>query len=185
MQPSVAPATIDELYERFSRPAFSLAHRILGNDTLAEDVVQDAFLSVWLRPGSFDPTRGSYASWLMALVHHKAVDAVRREQSHRDRQLRSVTTAGDTSDATQDTEEAVCDRAVADRVRSALTRLPEAQRRALALAYYSGFTQREIAALTGTPLGTVKSRMRVGMTALRGGLREVADASSGSALAGV
>src|SRR5215207_5125412 len=77
---------VDDLYERFRRPAFSLARRILGDDVLAEDVLQEVFLSVWRDPGAFDRGRGSVASWLLAVVHHKAVDAVRREESQRRRQ---------------------------------------------------------------------------------------------------
>jgi RNA polymerase sigma-70 factor (ECF subfamily) len=184
MQSDAAPVSLAELYARFRGPAYSLARRILVDDALAEDVVQDAFLSVWLRPDAFDPARGGYSSWLMALVHHKAVDAVRREQSQRTRQVRALNEAAGTIGTIEDPEDAVCDRAVADRVRVALAALPEGQRRALALAYFNGFTQREIAALTGTPLGTVKSRMRVGMSVLRAVLREVADTAPGPVLAG-
>jgi DNA-directed RNA polymerase specialized sigma24 family protein len=78
-------SAVDDLYERFRRPAFALARRILGDDTLAEDVLQEVFLSVWRDPGAFDRGRGSVASWLLAVVHHKAVDAVRREESQRRR----------------------------------------------------------------------------------------------------
>jgi RNA polymerase sigma-70 factor (ECF subfamily) len=185
VQPDPAPASITELYDRFRRPAFSLARRILGDDVLAEDVVQDVFLSVWLTNAPFDSSRGSFAGWLMATVHHKAVDAVRREQSQRNRQNRALDDALTMPAApVVDVEDAVCDRAVAERVRTALAALPVVQRRALALAYYSGFTQREIAALTGTPLGTVKTRMRAGMGQLRNALHEVAgNALGGPALA--
>jgi RNA polymerase sigma factor (sigma-70 family) len=185
VQPDPAPASITELYDRFRRPAFSLARRILADDVLAEDVVQEVFLSIWLKPAAFDPSRGSFASWLMATVHHKAVDAVRREQSQRSRQDRALHDATTAPAAPiVDVGDAVCDRAVAERVRAALAALPVAQRRALALAYYSGFTQREIAALTETPLGTVKTRMRAGMGQLRTALHEVAgNALGGPALA--
>src|ERR687893_2840597 len=77
---------VDDLYDRFRRPAFALARRILADDTLAEDVLQDVFLTVWRDPGAFDGRRGTFASWLLAMVHHKAVDAVRREESQRRRQ---------------------------------------------------------------------------------------------------
>lgn len=185
VQSSAAPASITELYDRFRRPAYSLARRIVGDDVLAEDVVQEAFLSVWLAPEAFDTSRGSYSGWLMAAVHHKAVDAVRREQAHRNRQTRALEEAMTLPAAPlADVGDAVCDRAVAERVRTALAALPVAQRRALALAYYSGFTQREIAALTETPLGTVKTRMRAGMTHLRDALHEAAgSAHAGPALA--
>src|SRR3712207_3231334 len=82
-------SAIDDLYGRFRRPAFALARRILADDTLAEDVLQEVFLSVWRDPAAFDRARGSVASWLLAVVHHKAVDAVRREESHRRRQAQA------------------------------------------------------------------------------------------------
>jgi RNA polymerase sigma factor (sigma-70 family) len=162
---------VDLLYERFRRPAFALARRILADDSLAEDVLQDVFLSVWRDPGAFDGRRGSFSSWLMAMVHHKAVDAVRREESQRRRQtmaeddlaLRAPT-------STVDVEDEAWSRAVAEHVRAALGALPGPQREALTLAYYGGYTQREVAALTGAPLGTVKTRMLAGMRKLKEGL---------------
>jgi RNA polymerase sigma factor (sigma-70 family) len=164
-------SAVDELYDRFRRPAFALARRILADDTLAEDVLQDVFLTVWRDPGAFDGRRGTFASWLMAMVHHKAVDAVRREESQRRRQ----TLAGDdlalrAPMVTQDVEEEAWTRTVAAAVRLALSDLPESQREALTLAYYGGYTQREVAALTGAPLGTVKTRMLAGMRRMKEGL---------------
>ena len=171
---------VDDLYQRFRRPAFALARRILADDTLAEDVLQDVFLSVWRDPAAFDGLRGSFSSWLMAMVHHKAVDAVRREESQRRRQ----TLAGDdlalrAPMATYDVEEQAESRSVAERVRAALGDLPVSQREALTLAYYGGYTQREVAALTGAPLGTVKTRMLAGMRRLKEGLGGTADLASG------
>jgi RNA polymerase sigma factor (sigma-70 family) len=164
-------AAVDDLYERFRRPAFALARRILADDTLAEDVLQDVFLSVWRDPGAFDGRRGSFASWLMAMVHHKAVDAVRREESQRRRQtLAEDDLALRAPLSTADVEEEAWSRSVAERVRTALGDLPESQREALTLAYYGGYTQREVAALTGAPLGTVKTRMLAGMRRLKEGL---------------
>jgi RNA polymerase sigma factor (sigma-70 family) len=158
---------VDDLYQRFRRPAFALARRVLGDDVLAEDVVQDVFLSIWRDPGGFDGSRGSVASWLLAMVHHKAVDAVRREESHRRRRARAEEDLV-LSEPTQttDVEDEAWQRVVADRVRTALHALPAPQREALTLAYYGGYTQREVAALTGTPLGTVKTRMLAGMRRL-------------------
>jgi RNA polymerase sigma-70 factor (ECF subfamily) len=162
---------IDDLYERFRRPAFALARRVLGDDVLAEDVLQDVFVTIWRDPGGFDGSRGSVSSWLLAMVHHKAVDAVRREEAHRRRQVRAE------EDLTLSAPNQVADVAdqawagvVAGRVRAALHALPEAQREALTLAYYGGYTQREVAALTGTPLGTVKTRMLAGMRRLKDSL---------------
>jgi RNA polymerase sigma factor (sigma-70 family) len=159
---------VDDLYERFRRPAFALARRILGDDGLAEDVLQDVFLSVWRDPAAYDRTRGSFASWLLAVVHHKSVDAVRREESQRRRQTRAEEEMElDAPTATRDVEDDAWSRVVADQVRAALGDLSPAQREALTLAYYGGYTQREVAALTGAPLGTVKTRMLAGMRRLR------------------
>jgi RNA polymerase sigma factor (sigma-70 family) len=159
---------VDDLYQRFRRPAFTLARRVLGDDVLAEDVLQDVFLGIWRDPGAFDGSRGSVASWLLAMVHHKAVDAVRREESHRRRRARAeedLVLSAPTQ--TSDVEDAAWERLVAERVRTALHALPAPQREALTLAYYGGYTQREVAALTQTPLGTVKARMLAGMRRLK------------------
>jgi RNA polymerase sigma factor (sigma-70 family) len=171
---------VDDLYERFRRPAFSLARRILGDDAMAEDVLQDVFLSVWRDPWAYERARGSFASWLLAVVHHKAVDAVRREESQR----RRTTLAGDElllaePTATRHVDEEVESRVVAEQVRSALGALTAPQREALTLAYYGGYTQREVAALTGAPLGTVKTRMLGGMRRLKEDLGRVAGGLTG------
>ena len=159
---------VDDLYERFRRPAFALARRILADDSLAEDVLQEVFLGVWRDPSAYDRARGSFSSWLLAVVHHKAVDAVRREESQRRRQtLAEEDLALDEPGAARDVEEEAWTRVVAEQVRSALGSLSAPQREALTLAYYGGYTQREVAALTGTPLGTVKTRMLAGMRRLR------------------
>ena len=162
-------SAVDDLYERFRRPAFALARRVLADETLAEDVLQDVFLSIWRDPSGFDRARGTVSAWVLTLVHHKAVDAVRREESHRRRRARAEdemallapTMEGDVPDE-------VSGRLEADRVRTALRTLPAPQREALTLAYYGGYTQREVAALTGAPLGTVKTRMLAGMRRLKG-----------------
>jgi RNA polymerase sigma factor (sigma-70 family) len=160
-------SAVADLYDRFRRPAFALARRVLADDVLAEDVLQDVFLSVWRDPSAFDGSRGSVASWLLAMVHHKAVDAVRREESHRRRRTRAEEEMALTApNRIGDVEEEAVDRVAAERVRTALRALPPAQREALTLAYYGGYTQREVAALTGAPLGTVKSRMLTGMRRL-------------------
>jgi RNA polymerase sigma factor (sigma-70 family) len=168
---------VAELYDRYRRPAFALARRILADDELAEDVLQEVFLSVWRDPGAFDHERGSFTAWLLASVHHKAVDSVRREESQRRRRARAETELGLAAPtATREVEDEVASRVVADQVRTALELLPDAQRQALTLAYYGGYTQREVAALTGAPLGTVKTRMLAGMRRLR---EELRDAGSG------
>ena len=175
---------IDDLYERFRRPAFALARRILADESLAEDVLQEVFLSVWRDPAAYDGARGSFSSWLLAVVHHKAVDAVRREESQRRRQaLAEEDLALEEPVAARDVEEEAWTRVVAERVRSALGSLSHPQREALTLAYYGGYTQREVAALTGAPLGTVKTRMLVGMRRLKAELGDATGAGlPGSAL---
>jgi RNA polymerase sigma factor (sigma-70 family) len=167
------PGAIDDLYERFRRPAFALARRILADDALAEDVLQEVFLGVWRDPSTYERDKGSVASWLLALVHHKAVDAVRREESQRRRRaLAEEARVLDEPLAARDVEDDALTRVVSQQVRAALGELSPAQREALTLAYYGGYTQREVAALTGAPLGTVKTRMLSGMRKLRQELGE-------------
>lgn len=169
------------LYDRYGRPCFSLARRITSDITFAEDVVQEVFLAVWRAPGKFDPGRGAFGSWLLAMTHHKAVDAVRREETLRRRRAE----AADSTDAARQkdvpgVEDQVWTGVRGDRVRAALRGLPGVQREALGLAYFGGYTQREVAALTGAPLGTVKTRMLAGMRRLATLLGDVAD-SAGTA----
>jgi RNA polymerase sigma-70 factor (ECF subfamily) len=179
-------SAVDDLYERFRRPAFALARRILADDALAEDVLQEVFLSVWRDPAAYDRGRGSVASWLLTVVHHKAVDAVRREESQRRRQARSEEDLALSEPvARRDVDEEAWARVVAEQVRSALRGLSSPQREALTLAYYGGYTQREVAALTGAPLGTVKTRMLIGMRRLKEALGNPAGAAArGGALDG-
>jgi RNA polymerase sigma factor (sigma-70 family) len=156
------------VYDRYSRPAYSLARRICADDGLAEDVLQEAFLALWRDPGRYDPARGRFVSWLLTLVHHKAVDAVRRESASR-RHTVPATEEGEErgAPAGPGADQAALSSVVAGQVRRALGSLPDEQREALALAYYGGYTQREVAAITGVPVGTVKSRMFTGVQRLR------------------
>ena len=157
-----------ELYDRFGRPAFSLARRICADANLAEDVVQEVFLIVWREPRRFDPARGSVSSWLLTLVHHRSVDAVRREATRRKRSVRPSDDGEDWSlPPGPGADQAALTAVAAGHVRDALTKLPAEQREALALAYFGGYTQREVASLVDVPLGTVKSRMFSGVAKLR------------------
>jgi RNA polymerase sigma-70 factor, ECF subfamily len=171
------------LYDRYVRPAFALARRITGDAVFAEEVVQEVFLALWRDPAKYDPLRGGFPSWLLAATHHKAVDAVRREQTVRSRRA-SLAEEADyyTSAAAGDlppVEDAAWAGLRGERVRKALSALSAPQREALVLAYYAGYTQSEIAARTGAPLGTVKTRMLAGMRRLRQLLDEVADPTEG------
>ena len=156
-----------ELYDRFGRVAYALAVRVLRDPTLAEDAVQDAFLGAWRTAASFDPTRGTVSTWVMTLVHRRAVDLVRREERRRTDVLDETPIA---SHETIDEQAAV--REERRRVQSALAKLPPDQREALELAYYGGLTQSELAERLGVPLGTVKSRMFSALTKLRDLLAE-------------
>jgi RNA polymerase sigma-70 factor (ECF subfamily) len=153
------------LYERYGRVAYALARRILNDEQLAQDAVQEVFLTVWRDAGKFDAARGQVSTWLLTMTHHKAVDSVRKEQNLRKR--RAPADALEFHEAPGGTEDEVWSTIRRERVRAALGMLPEAQRQALGLAYFGGYTQREIAKLTDTPLGTVKTRMLAGMRRMR------------------
>jgi RNA polymerase sigma factor (sigma-70 family) len=160
-------AAFDELYDRFSRPALALARRILSDDAAAaEDVLREVLLGVWRDPGAYDRGSGSVTSWVMERVHLRAVEAVRRGQAHRRRP------AGRPADQERAGE-------VPDPVRAALRSLPDAECQALTLAYYGGYTQREVAALTGTPLTEVKVAVLAAVRALQ---CELGTAAQGGAL---
>jgi RNA polymerase sigma-70 factor (ECF subfamily) len=158
---------IEQLYQRYARPAYSLARRICGDGGIAEDAVQEAFLALWRDPGRFDPSRGGFGSWMLTLVHHKAVDAVRKESSIRRRTVPAADGEEWNVPPGPGADQAAMGSVLAGEVRDALGRLPDEQRQALALAYYGGYTQREVAAITGVPIGTVKSRMYTGVQRLR------------------
>jgi len=177
------PRALEQLYDRYCRPAYTLARRITGEGTFAEEVVQEVFFALWRDPAKYDPTRGGFASWLLATTHHKSVDAVRREQTLRKRRAQAAEEAEWFITAVADApavEDEVWVGLRGERVRSALRELPASQREALTLAYFGGYTQREIATLTDTPLGTVKTRMLAGMRRLRGLLDGAADSPEGS-----
>jgi RNA polymerase sigma factor (sigma-70 family) len=155
-------AALGELYDRYGRPAYALAVRVLRDDALAEDAVQEAFLSVWRTAGRFVPERARAGTWIMTLVHRRAVDLVRREEHRR---VEPLETAPEPQAGS--TEESAWLRLEGERVRSALRQLPDQQRETIELAYYGGFTQSELADRLGQPLGTIKSRMFAGLTRLR------------------
>lgn len=157
-----------ELYDRFGRVAYGLALRIVRDPSLAEDVVQEAFLSVWRSAGRFVAERAKASTWLLTLVHRRAVDLVRKEEPRRGEPLETAPQA--TGNATDDEAWLRLRRA---QVQEALRRLPDQQREALELAYYGGFTQSELADRLGQPLGTIKSRMFSGLARLRELLTEM------------
>jgi len=168
---------LEALYRRYGRPCYGLARRILTDEQFAQDVVQEVFLTVWRDASRFDPARGAFSSWLLSMTHHKAVDAVRREENLRKRRTTADVLDDKVSDAPA-VEDEVWSLLRRSRVREALQLLPAPQREALTLAYFGGYTQREIAGLTATPLGTVKTRMLAGMRRLREALDEISDAAT-------
>lgn len=169
-------SALEVLYGRYGRACHGLARRILADDQFAQDCVQEVFLTVWRDASRFDATRGGFSTWLLSMTHHKAVDAVRREETLRKRRTSADVLEGQTGDA-PGVDEEVWSGIRGERLRTALRALPDVQREALALAYFGGYTQREIAGLTSTPLGTVKTRMLTGMRRLRGTLDELSRAS--------
>jgi|SRR5215217_2566682 len=160
-----APA-FEVIYERHASAAFSLAYRIVGTRNGAEDATQEAFLNIWRSGARYDRTRGSVRTWLLGIVHHRAIDFVRRSGVHARRR------AGDEGieerfEASERTDVEVARRDEAKAVRAALETLPDDQLRVIELAYFGGFTHTEIAAMVDAPVGTVKGRMRLGLRKLR------------------
>jgi RNA polymerase sigma factor (sigma-70 family) len=161
-------SALAELYDRFGRVAYGLALRILRDEKLAEDAVQEGFLAAWRNADRFIPERGRAGTWLLTLVHRRAVDLVRREDRRRTEALREGVEPAPADSAEDD----AWLRIERERVQSALRKLPDQQREALELAYYGGFTQSELAERLGEPVGTIKSRMFTGLARLREMLAE-------------
>ena len=161
-------SAFEELYNRYSTAAYGLALRVTGHDLLAQEVVHDAFMALWQAPEAFNPARGPFRSFFLSLVHHRAVDTVRREERLRRRTERVNPEPLEDEDVA---EVVVRDAWLADRRRrviAALGKLPPEQREVLELAYFRGLTQARIAERIGLPLGTVKTRTLAAMRKLRG-----------------
>jgi len=157
-------AALAEAYRRHAGAVFALARRLLVDATLAEEIVQEVFLRLWNQPEKFDPERGALRSYLLAQCHGRSVDLLRSESSRRVREERDVRR---TAEGGYDLELEVVDLSVAEKVKEALTTLPEGEREAIALAYFGGHTYREVAELLDEPEGTVKSRIRSGLKRMR------------------
>ncbi len=151
------------LYDRYGRAAYGLAYRILGEPEAAEDVVHDGFISAWRGATSYRTERGNVRGWLLSIVHHRAVDVLRRKTTFRNAPL----DAAEQRPADDDTAEEATRNVEHASVRAALEALPPAQRRTIELAYFGGYTHVELSELMGVPLGTVKGRMRIGLQKLR------------------
>jgi RNA polymerase sigma-70 factor (ECF subfamily) len=155
------------IFDRHAGAAFSLAYRMCGRRALAEEVVQDAFLSLWRSGSRYDPSRGSVRSWVLTVAHNRAVDTFRREIVRGEDRSEYDDSIAEQLPARDDTDAEVERREEATRVRRALRDLPSDQRRVIELAYFGGYTHSEIAGIEGLPPGTVKGRMRLGLTKLR------------------
>jgi RNA polymerase sigma-70 factor (ECF subfamily) len=158
-------AAMAVLYDRYSSVVYSVALRVLGEISAAEDVLQDVFLQLWRNPGAFDASRGHLGAWLAVISRNRAIDALRKRKPESDVEDVVLSVAPDlVSEADRSR--------VAAKVRAALVMMPAPQRSALEMAYYEGLTHTEIAAKTGEPLGTIKTRIRGGLIALRKAFQE-------------
>jgi RNA polymerase sigma-70 factor (ECF subfamily) len=170
------PLAFEALYRRYGPAAYGLARRVTGQATLAQDVVHDAYMALWRAPEAYDPARGPFRTFFLSLVHHRAVDTVRREERLRRRTERALNPS---EAADEDVAEGIVEEAwlVVRRgeVRQALQSLPQEQRHVLELAYFRGYTQARIAEELGIPLGTVKTRTLAAMRKLRRVLSELGE----------
>jgi len=148
------------LYERYSSVVYSVALRVLGDTGAAEDILQDVFMQLWRKPGAFDASRGNLGAWLAVITRNRSIDLLRKRRPEGD--FENVVLSVEPDLATE------ADRSrAAEKVRAVLAAMPDTQRKALELAYFEGLTHTEIAAKTGEPLGTIKTRIRAGLLALR------------------
>ena len=164
------PARVRGVYERHSGAAFSLAYRMVGRGNVAEDVVQEAFLSIWRSGARYERARGSVRTWVLGIVHHRAIDQLRRSSVHSKRRA-SDEGIEERFESGERTDVEVARRDEAQAIRSAMETLPPEQSHVIELAYFGGFTHTEIADMLETPVGTVKGRMRLGLEKLRDRLR--------------
>ena len=153
----------EAVYDLTAGWVLGVARKVVRDPALAEEVMQEVLLDVWRRASRFDPALGSGVTWVMTLAHRRAVDRVRSERSHVSRELRAATAVIDYDDVTEAVEASLD----AERVKRCLTSLTELQRECVSLAYYGGYSYREVADLLGVPAGTVKTRMRDGLIRLR------------------
>jgi RNA polymerase sigma-70 factor, ECF subfamily len=165
------PRAFELIYDRHGGAAFSLAYRMVGNRVTAEDITQEAFLSIWRSRLRYDQTRGSVRTWVLGIVHNRAIDALRRSVVH-DRRRETMEGMEERHEARERTDVEAARREEARSIRTALDTLPDEQRRTIELAYFGGFSHSQIADLLNEPIGTVKGRMRLGLEKMRRQLGE-------------
>ena len=162
----------EAFYDRFERQAFSLAYRIIGERSAAEDIVQEAFLSIWKSGERYDKTRGSAGAWALGIVRNRAIDTLRSRASRTPTLDSDDDGVLESRPAADRTDEQAMRRETQREVREVNTELPEKQSKVINLAFFGGFSQSEISEMLDLPLGTVKGRMRLGLEKIRGGLNE-------------
>jgi RNA polymerase sigma-70 factor (ECF subfamily) len=165
-------AAFEVFYDRHGGVAYSLAYRIVGERGAAEDVTQEAFISIWRSGARFDPTRGSVRSWTLSVVRNRAIDALRSKAGQAPKLTLDDASILEQRQAEELTEEEAMRHETASEVRGAIGQLPGEQSKVIELAYFGGFSQSEIARMLGVPLGTVKGRMRLGLEKIRTELAE-------------
>ena len=165
------PRAFEQLYDRHGGAAFSLAYRMVGDRNAAEDVAQEAFLSIWRSKLRYQAERGSVRTWVLGVVHHRAIDSLRRNLVHQRRRA-SAEGIEERHEAAERTDVEAARREEARTVRSALDALPDEQCKVIELAYFGGFSHTQIADMLEMPIGTVKGRMRLGLDKLRNQLTE-------------
>jgi RNA polymerase sigma-70 factor, ECF subfamily len=166
------PEAFEVFYDRHGGVAYSLAYRIVGERAAAEDVTQEAFISIWRSGARFDRTRGSVRSWILSILRNRAIDSLRSRAGKAPKLTFDDDSALEQRPATERTEEEAIRQETARELRGALGLLPGEQSKVLELAYFGGFSQTEISRMLGVPLGTVKGRMRLGLEKIRGELAE-------------
>lgn len=166
------PEAFEVLYDRHGGVAYSLAYRMMGARHAAEEVTQEAFISIWRSGGRFDPGRGSVRTWLLSVVRNRAIDMLRSRAGKAPKLDFDDEIALEQRAAEERTDEEAMRHETANEVRGALRTLPGAQSKVIELAYFGGFSQSEIASILGVPLGTVKGRMRLGLEKIRGEIAE-------------
>ncbi len=166
------PEAFEVFYDRHGGPAYSLAYRIVGDRSAAEDVVQEAFLSIWRSGARYDRARGSVRAWALGIVRNRAIDALRRQAGGAPKLTFDDDAVLEQRPAPDYTDEQALRNEEAERLRGALTELPGEQSKVIELAYFGGFSHSEIAEMLSMPLGTVKGRMRLGIEKIRTQLAE-------------
>lgn len=166
------PDAFEVFYDRHGGVAYSLAYRIVGERGAAEDVTQEAFISIWRSGARYDAARGSVRTWMLGIVRNRAIDALRSKSGKAPKLDFDDDSILEHRPATEQTESEALQRETAQEVRGALGELPGEQAKVIQLAYFGGFSHSEIAGMLGVPLGTVKGRMRLGLEKIRGELAE-------------